>query len=181
MDISITIKDKGIQDLLKKLQKRMRSLKPVMGLIGEIVQESVEHNFEVGGRPRWKQLSKTTRDRRAKQGQWPGQILVVHGKAGGLMGAINYRPAKDRVTIGAKKAHAALHQFGAKKGAFGTVQAKVKEHVRRRLDGGKTTVKAHTRKMHIPWGDIPARPFMMVQDEDWEEIGETLMDYLIKS
>ena len=181
MDVSVTIKDKNVRKLLERIQKRTRNLKPAMSLIGEIVQESIERNFETGGRPRrWKALSETTKEQRRRRNQWPGQTLIVHGKAGGLMGGINYRPASDRVTIGVKKAYAAIQHFGAKKGSFGTVQAKVKEHVRRLKSGETQRVRAHTRNTKIPWGDIPARPFMMVQDEDWNEIRESLWDYLLE-
>jgi phage gpG-like protein len=42
-------------------------------------------------------------------------------------------------------------------------------------------VKAHTREMTLPWGDIPARSFMLIQDDDWDEIKDTLADFLLNA
>jgi len=172
--MTISMKDHGIEKLLNRIQKQMHNLTPVMNIVGQIVRTSIVRNFEKEGRPkRWKKHSKMTEKQR-------GSGAAILRKENHLMNSIHSKAHKDKAVIGTNIAYAAVHQFGAKKGKFGTVQAKVREHVRRRLDGGKTTVKAHTRKMELPWGDIPARPFMMVQDEDWEEIRESLMDYLLK-
>lgn len=71
----------------------------------------------------------------------------------GALKRIIYKAGQDRVTFSANPNYAILHQFGAKKGSLG---------------GG------------LPWGDIPARPFMMVQEEDWDEIKNELGDLLLK-
>jgi len=49
---------------------------------------------------------------------------------------------------------------------------RVREHTRKEIK-----IKAHDRKMDLPWGNIPARPFMMVADEDWTEILKSLKDF----
>ncbi|WP_035253305.1 phage virion morphogenesis protein [Desulfatiglans anilini] len=176
---TIEIRDEGVRSLLSEIQSRLQHLKPAMSLIGEIVQESIERNFEEGGRPeKWKDLSSSTKLQRQRIRKWPGMILVRSGKAGGLMGAISYRAFDDRVEMSANKEYAAVHQFGAKRGAFGTILAKVRSHMRRMANGKTVQVRAHTRKVVLPWGDIPARPFMMVQNEDWDEIRESLLDHL---
>ena len=43
----------------------------------------------------------------------------------------------------------------------------------------KVPVKAHTKQMAVPWGDIPARPFLMVQPSDWADIKEVLQNHLL--
>jgi phage gpG-like protein len=103
------------------------------------------------------------------------------------MGSINVKPHSDRVEVGTNKIYGAVHQFGAKKGDFGTVTAKVPAHKRRISQAfGKPikprtiTVGAHTRRMQVPWGDIPARPFLAVQPRDWDEIRSALADYLAR-
>jgi phage gpG-like protein len=108
------------------------------------------------------------------------------GLGGGMAGSIHARADKDKVVIGTNKIYAAVHQFGAKKGSFGAVEAGIKTHMRkitqafgRPVKARKITVRAHTRKMKLPWGDIPARPFMMAQDEDWDEIRESLNDFIL--
>ena len=123
-------------------------------------------------------LSPATIIQRQRERKRPGQILIRSGKAGGLLGRINYSPRNDRVTVSANKVYATTHHFGAKKGQFGTVLAQIPAHIRTLASGKKVSVKAHSREMKVPWGDIPARPFMMVQGEDWDEIRETLLDFL---
>ena len=175
----IVIRDARVRRILRRLQARMDDMRPAARVIGEIVVESVQRNFEAGGRPApWKPLSETTKTRRRAKGKWPGQILVVHGVSGGLMGAVNYRAGTDRVTIGTKKAYAAVHQFGARQGEFGAVMARVKSHFRK-IRGKRVRVKTHTRHQELPWGDIPARPFLLVQDEDWAEIRRSLAELLL--
>jgi phage gpG-like protein len=185
-NFEIEIKDKGIQDLLSRIERRVNRLKPAMGLIGEIALGSIQENFEKGGRPTWQPLSQTTINLRKKINKWPGRILVRGGVAGGLMGGITYRPSDEDVRLATNKPYATTQHFGAKKGSFGTVAATVKAHMRkisqafgRPIEPRDVKVKAHTRKMTLPWGDIPARPFMVIQDEDWEEIKDTLVDFLL--
>ena len=50
--------------------------------------------------------------------------------------------------VGYNLIYATTHQFGAEKGAFGTTSR-----------GGP-----------IPWGDIPARPFLGISDDDRRDI-----------
>jgi len=169
--ISVKIDDREVKALLGRIQRRLADLTPAMKIIGSTIQASVVRNFEVGGRPKWKPLSRVTLKRRKKG----GGILRVQGMAGGLMGSIHYRAHNDRVIIGTNKIYAGTHQFGARKGSFGTIVASVREHMRR-----GHMVRAHTRRMAVPWGDIPARPFLMVQDEDWSEIREALNDFIVR-
>ena len=160
-ELSVKINDREVKDLLAHIQQRLGHMKPAMSLVGEIVQESIEHNFEAGG------------------------ILVRSGKAGGLMGSIAYNAGDDQVVVAANKASAATLHYGAAKGSFGTVEvtAKIREHYRTTKKGKRAKVSAHTRTrmQPLPWGDIPARPFMMVQTEDWDEMRDALRDYLLRS
>ena len=175
VEINITVEARDIASLLLKVQKRLGDLTPAMQIIGEIVQASTLRNFEVGGRPAWRSLSDITVRQREAQKKWPGQILV---RSGDLMRSISYKAEPDKVVLSANKVYAAVHQFGAKKGAFGQKAVRVKEFMRQSATGKKTKVRAHERKTSLPWGNIPARPFMVVQPEDWEEIRESLKDFL---
>lgn len=184
--MTIELKDEGVQKLLQSIQRKLNNMIPVFNAIGEIVHGSIIENFERGGRPtKWKGLKDSTIAQRERENKWPGRILWRLGIAGGLAGSISYKAFQDRVELRANKASAITHQFGARKGEFGTVQAQVRQHIRRitqafgkPIEPTDVTVSAHTRKMAVPWGDIPARPFMMVHPEDWDEIRETLRDYL---
>lgn len=158
--------------------RRAKDLRPAMNEIGEIVMASVTRNFDDGGRPRrWKKLSPATIEARKKQNKWPGQILVRTGN----LKRIHYKATKQKVTVSPSaqaSRYAVLHQFGARAGSFGTVAARVKSHLRN-IRGKQVRVAAHTRRARLPWGDIPARPFMLVQDEDVADMTEAISDYLM--
>jgi phage virion morphogenesis protein len=172
---TIQIKDSELQKDLRGILGRFNDLRPAMKIIGSIVRASVDKNFEAEGRPRkWAPLAESTKKRRKDT-----PLLQVQGHHGGLRGSINYQSFDDRVVVGTNKVYAAVHQFGAQKGSFGTVLAQVPAHERKLPSGKMVEVKAHTRKITAPWGDIPARPFLMVQDEDWVEIKHELSDYLL--
>lgn len=142
--------DSDLQGLLKKVVGKIGSPKPAFEVIGEVLHASILKNFEEGGRSTsWKDLADSTKKQRARQGKWPGQMLVINGARGGLMGSISYEAMNDQVVFVANKPYAAIQHFGGQAGK-----------------GKKTT--------------IPPRPYMMIQDEDWEETKQVLNDFIIK-
>ena len=173
---TITIKydDKEVQAMFARIQRHLGNLTPAMKIIGQIVRTSVVRNFEVGGRPKWKPLSRVTLARRKGT-----KVLYRQGMAGGLLGSIHAKAYRDRAVIGTNKAYAAVHQFGARKGSFGQFTANIKAHMRKTKSGKGGNVRAHTRRVKLPWGDIPARPYLMVQNEDWAEIRRALGEYIV--
>lgn len=171
----IQIRDEEVQKLLRRIADRLKDTTPLMRIIGSIVRTSVVRNFELGGRPKWDALSPVTRKLRGAD----GPILRRQGAAGGLMGSINIEATDGRVSVGTNKVYAAVHQFGAKAGSFGRKSVSVRRHTRRSRRGNRYEVGAHTREMSMPWGDIPARPFMMLQEpEDMQEITAAAVEYL---
>ncbi len=170
--ISLRVDADRVVELVEGIQERITDTTPVMRLIGEIVRESVMSNFESGRSPQgmnWKPSR-----RAAKEG---GMTLIDSAI---LRNSINYKAGPDRVTVGTPVEYAATHQFGAAAGSFGTVAARVKAHVRKLRSGKQYQVKAHVRRQRLPWGDIPARPFLGVREEDWPEIRESILDYALR-
>ncbi|MFA5187077.1 MAG: phage virion morphogenesis protein [Patescibacteria group bacterium] len=150
----IQIDTSPLDRALAGLSDAFEDMTPIMELTGAVVVASVQRNFEDEGRPGWAPLSPVTVALRGTA----AHILQVQGPASGLLGSIHYVAKPDSVQVGTNKIYAAVHQFGAKQGAFGRTRR-----------GGP-----------IPWGDIPARPFIMVQPEDWEEIALEIEEYLTK-
>lgn len=161
-----------IQRLLVKYRKSIQNMEPVMHRIGEIVRASVRKNFDVGGRPEWQPLKPSTLSRR--KGDAP---LVVRGDHGGLKGSIGFRAADTSVVVYADKVYAKTHQQGAKKGEFGHIEVVIPRH-RRQIGGRIHRVRRYTRKIFVPWGDIPARPFMKIQPEDIQHIHSMIIDHI---
>jgi len=217
----VIIVDPGIQEQLRRLGRRMSDMEPVMAEIGEIVLESIQENFQQEGRPvKWHGLADSTKAQRRAQGRSAGRILNRSG-ASGLFGSINYRADSDSVAIGTNRIYGPTMHYGARKGEFGTVTVRIREHIMnvrahtqnvgahtqnvkahtrqtrygpvsvkahsrdmpahtREMPARTITIPAHTRRQAIPWGNIPARPFLLVHDEDWVEIGETIDEYLMR-
>jgi phage virion morphogenesis protein len=176
MQIDVEIQDEQVRQMLSSLATRINDMTPAMRRIAGIMADSVEENFERGGRPvRWPM------SRRAEEES--GQTLQ---KTGRLAGSLVPKATANEAIVGTNVKYAAVHQFGAKKGSFGTIAVSVKDYVRKinqafgkQLKGTMAVkVRAHTRNQKLPWGNIPARPFMMIQDEDWDEIKASLADYI---
>lgn len=150
--LKISTDDAEFERAMGGMLDRLTNLEPLMKIVGAIMVASVQRNFEEGGRPGWAPHSETTRKRRGEG----ARVLVDQGFAGGMLGSISAQADERSVTIGTNKIQGAVQQKGAKRGAFGTTM----------------------RGAPIPWGDIPARPFLMVQSEDYAEMAAAVGEYL---
>ncbi len=164
-----------LQQTVGEMAERVTNRKRAMEAIGALARESVKTNFAAGGRPeRWKPIKH--RD---------GQPLRDTGR---LMNSIGRLVDGTTVYVGTNIEYAAVHHFGARKGSFGVTVLPVKQHQRQVTQAfGKqlkfpvwATVAPHNRKVALPWGDIPARPFMILQDEDVVEIKELLESWIME-
>ena len=155
MKVHIDFDDREVAAALSRLAAN-RDLSPLMRDVGEELLNSTRERFSSATAPDgsdWAKLSDVTIARKKKNRD---RILVEEGGATSLSGQLVYRAGTDEVEIGSTKVYASTHQFGADKGAFGTNAA------------GRP----------IPWGDIPARPFLGLSDADREAIEEIAADHL---
>ncbi len=169
-------------EVLRKLQELHEKLsggfRPLMNDIGETLLESIQYKFEIEGRPKWDALSdKSTIPQRMRTNRWPGNILNREGAAG-LLGSLNYKADNTSVAVGTNKIYATTMHYGATKGQFGTHPANVPAHTRTLASGRNIRVKAHTRRMTVPWGNIPPRPFLDIEDEDVDAVKESILSFM---
>ncbi len=136
--------------LLADLEGKLENTKPLMGNIAGAMLNAVEKNFAAEGRPDWVDLTDNTKDKRKN---WPGKILQDSGQ---LAASVTPRHDADEAAVSTNDIKAATHQFGAKEGEYGTTKT----------------------GLPIPFGDIPARPFLVLGDDDIEEIDFIIDDYL---
>ena len=138
--IDIQYDDRAVRQALADLRRASTHLRPAMQQIAGALESAVEDAFEREQSPDrtpWAALRSSTQARRTKRKSWPGRILDESGGRG-LVGSITSSADATTAVAGTNKVYAATHQFGARKGEFG-----------------------RTRRGHpIPWGDIPARPFL---------------------
>lgn len=90
-----------------------------------------------------------------------GKTLLLSSR---LRESIKAQPASDHVVVGTNVPYAGVHQRGAKQGEFGT-----------RSGWTRPSAKRPTSQfflMHMPWGDITARPFIGVSEAERQDIEE---------
>lgn len=138
---------------LADLGDRLDDTKPLMEDIAAIMLDAVEENFAQEGRPDWVDLTDNTKARREKRGKWPGKILQDSGL---LAASVQARADDNEAAVSTNYPSAPTHQFGAEKGEYGQTKT----------------------GLPIPFGDIPARPFLVLGEDDIQEIDATIGDYL---
>lgn len=168
--IVINIDDQHVTDVLRELQRRLDDMQAAMQEVGETLAASTKARFVTSTAPDgtpWARNSQVTYLRmiegRAgttlKKGANAGRVnakgaaLAVGkrpliGETHRLSTEIAARASRDSVSIGSSLVYAATQQFGAAKGAFGT----------------------DSRRHPIPWGTIPARPFMGLSNADGDAV-----------
>jgi len=157
MDIKIEVDDEGVKKSLRELSDRVEDLTPVMKMIGELLVSSVQENFNREGRY-------------SEPGSWRGgskrwkplapSTIKQRKRLGYWPGQILTRTGRLRSSIN--------YRAGRDHVAVGTnvIYAAIHQF------GGKAG-RGHR-------ANIPARPFLVVQDEDLEEIREIIADYILE-
>jgi len=168
--LTLTLDRAGFDATISRLLAGVQDFSPVTGAIAQLLENSVRRNFRDGGRPEKWPASKRA-DGQAGYGKESGQTLVDTAR---LMNSIIGVGDKDSVRVGTNVAYAAAHNFGVDK----EITQQVRDHVRRITQAfGKpiepvaVQVKSHSRKRRLT---LPQREFMLVQDEDWEDIHDVI-------
>jgi phage virion morphogenesis protein len=113
---TVELDHQRLQDALRKVEWAVGDLAPLMrGIAAELLSQT-EENFEKEGRPEWTGLSDTTIERRAKNGNWPGQMLQV--SAAGLAASVTSLATDSSALVGSNKPYAAMMHFGGEKSDF---------------------------------------------------------------
>lgn len=149
--IEIKVDNERVLKALDDLSKAATNPRPALLSIGEDLVKSTKNRFNESRNPdgkAWKPNSPATLKR--KRGTKP---LIGEGI---LRDQIGYAEGGNVLTIFSSMEYAATQQFGAVQGAFGRTK----------------------RNAPIPWGNIPARPFLGISNDDEKMIIETISDYL---
>ncbi len=165
--IKIEVDDREVMEALKQLQAKIGDLSPVLREIGEDLVESTKQRFADSRGPDgtvWPANSPVTIARmlganprnfkkdgglsKAGAARMDGKKPLI-GETRRLSEEIHYQIHGDTLEIGSNLEYAAMQQFGGTKAEF----------------------------PHL-WGDIPARPFLGLSNEDEAKIIETVKRYL---
>jgi len=170
----ITIEDlEELSEDLEGIALRAQDLTVPMKVIAIELTNSVIENFQAGGRPDpWAPLEDSTLLAKAPK----TKILIDDGD---LFDSIIGDSGEDWARVSSDRIYATTHQFGHTFSGTVTVPAherRIQQAFGRPIAPKTVTVRQHTRKMNTT---IPARPFMLVQDEDLDTYGRIIGDYLV--
>ena len=147
-----------VAEQLAKAKAGLDDLTPVFQDIGEALVKSTRERFPAGTAPdgtRWRQKQPATLAAYLRRGDGNRPYTLI-GPSGRLGKEIAALATARQVEIGSALEYSAVMQFGAAKGAFGTNKA------------GRP----------LPWGDIPARPFLGLSDQDERTILDIVDEHL---
>lgn len=144
MNAPLKVQALGLEFVLERLramQQRANDIRPALGEIGVEFAERIRQQFSQGRSPygeKWAALSKTTQARNNGK-RTGGQPLMDTGR---LRASIDSSvTSASSVSVGTNLRYAGLHQYGARQGQYGRTK----------------------RNSPIPWGNVPARPYMPIQ------------------
>ncbi len=186
--IEVKVIDKEVILALQAVERKTKDLRPVFAELGEILIESVKERFSKGRGPDGKAwaankpstiaqlLDKTKGNFRQKtvtdkagnkhkirtgkltkkgQTRMDGKKPLI-GESRSLSGGIHYKATAASLRIGSSRIYSRVQQFGAAQGAFGKTK----------------------RGAPIPWGPIPARPYLGFSAHDKWTIADIVRKHL---
>ena len=157
----ITTNISDIQREIDATFKRADNLRPVMRKIAGDMLNSIDEAFNEQRDPvtneSWDDLQDSTKaNRRQGPNRTFNGVFQILRDTGRLANSMSSDYGNDYAQAGTNVVYAPTHQFGARKGAYGT----------------------NSRGGPIPWGDVPARPFLGFSDELVDSIEDDLFNYL---
>jgi len=165
--IKIDVTTDQIRAALERMVAAYGDLSPLMAEIGETMVQRTQDNISAGVSPDgtpFAPRSQTTLDAyaRAEPAKVPaGGPLVLTGT---MRDQIAYEAASDHVDWGSNAIQAAVMHFGAEQGEFGAWIGRDKN--------GQLGFST------LPWGDIPARPFLGIGPDDETAVLEVIEGWL---
>ena len=170
--IEIEIKNDSITDMLARLDAALTDMTPVMRDIGEYFVDSTKQRFMAGTAPDgtpWAPKSETTKAsyRRRKDSV---DDRPLFGPSGDLHRNIFFQADAASVSWGSTSLYSRVMQFGAAQGQFGARMGRTRPSEKR--------ARSQDYFFPIPWGDIPARPFLGISPEDEDFILDELTEWL---
>ncbi len=173
--IEIEFKDDEISGGLSRLQAALTDLTPVMQDLGEYFVDSTKQRFMAGTAPDgspWAPKSEATKATYRRRGDKVDD-RPLFGPSGALSSGIFHRAGSDSVAWGSSRIYAGVMQFGAAQGQFGAAMGRTRPSEKR--------ASSQDYFSPIPWGDIPARPFLGLSSEDRDVVLEEIAEWLERS
>jgi len=172
--LKVTIEDKEVKKLLREMEKKGMNLTPFLKKARVWMTRSIALNFKNEGRPhKWKSLSPNTiagrrkGSRRILQDTGRLRLSSISQSAEGNITVFR----KNSLKMGSRLNIASFHQEGTKPYTIVPKNAKA-------LSFMTTGGRIFTKRVRHP--GLTARPFIMIQREDEQALGEIAADYMVK-
>lgn len=160
--ITIRLEDLGAARKLAEAGRQLSDLTPLMRRIASSVEEATRIRFTQGKGPGGVPWAPSQRAR-----ETGGQTLIDERR---LINSITSRSDATTAEVGTNVIYAGTHQFGAAQGEFGAAIGRTKPSEKR--------PKSQDFFVPLPFGDIPARPFLGIDEGDEREIGALVDEFL---
>lgn len=145
----VRVNDGGVSGLLSRLLLTDSKRRSMLDQLGRQAVEQTQYHFIQQKSPSGAPWKPSKRAIKN-----PARPTLID--SGALLNSIEYVIAGDGFEVGSNLVYAATMNFGAKKGQFGAMR-----------NGSP-----------IPWGDIPARPFLGVSAEHKVKIADVVNKFL---
>jgi len=168
--IRIELNDDAVTTALARLSTHLGDTTDVMNDIGRLLVASTKERIAAGKTPEgtaFAPRSLATLARYDALGKKYGPPLNVSGE---MRQTIFHSYGPDQAEVGSNAIQSAVMQFGAAQGAFGARMGRTRPTEKR--------PKSQDYFFPIPWGDIPARPFLGISEEDRTGIIATIEEWL---
>lgn len=183
---------KKVFDTFHQYQKQFDDLTPILEVMSALIERAISENFDAhgrwdgnendisifsGGTQKWKALASSTKEKYQRLG-WELEPTLNRSK--GLISTIEVRPqGTSSIVISANSPYAAIHQFGGTLTPTIPITSKMRKFFwAKYYNTGLVNWKAMalTKKKELkPTNRIPARPYITLTQEDWEEIVELMI------
>lgn len=152
------------KEALAASRERGADLRPPLRLIGRAGVAQTKRRFQLGVDPEGNPWKKGRKIR--------GQTLIDRGLL--LRSITSAEPTSNSVSWGSNRVYARIHQLGMN----GPVPVKahsrnIREAFGRSIKPVRVTVKGHIRKVQMP-----ARPYLGINDENMQEFADLLLRYV---
>ncbi|HLD66044.1 MAG TPA: phage virion morphogenesis protein [Pseudomonas sp.] len=138
---------------IRQAVSQLADPKPLLLDIGEMLVNSTRDRFSSEQGPDGQAWAALSPRYLATKSPNPGKVLQ---RRGDLVRQIFPQVEGATLLVGTDRVYGAVHQFGALQGKFGKTK----------------------RGAPIPWGNIPARPFLGLSDADENELTLIALDHL---
>lgn len=148
---SVDLESDQITAGLTRLQAAMGDMTPAMNEIGAYLRDSTEDRFATTMSPAGVEWAARSPVTLARYLEQGASFGGVLHKTGEMGGNIKHEYGSDYAEVGSNSVQAAMMQFGGTKAAYPNL-----------------------------WGDIPARPFLGISDEDETNVLAIMEEYLTR-